>query len=118
MDALFIIKPLYSNRECIMYKKNIILTSGHCHGPSKYHINILVTVMFLLGIFLAGITHFLALGRRLSVEQLVIHTRCLYAAYLSHCILRRTSQSLLDNNGVQSLLRASLARAGVGRRKA
>ena len=66
----------------------------------------------------AGITHFLALGRRLSVEQLVVHTRCLYAAYLSHCILRHTSQSLLDNNGVQSLLRASLARAGVGRRKA
>ena len=66
----------------------------------------------------AGITHFLALGCRLSVEQLVIHTRCLYAVYLSHCILRHSSQSLLDNNGVQSLLRASLARAGVGRRKA
>jgi hypothetical protein len=89
---------------------------GHGTDCIEHYAHCRITVAFFrragLPYLRPSTAAFLSINRRASREQVRIHVSCLYALYLTHCILRHSSQVAVTEERVARLLRASFARSG------
>jgi hypothetical protein len=89
---------------------------GHGCDSIEHYAHCRITVAFLRR---AGLPYprpstssFLLINRRAARERVRIHASCLYALYLTHCILRHSTDVAITEERVARLLRSSFARSG------
>ena len=62
--------------------------------------------------FEPNINCFLMIQRGLSPARISLHARCLYAVYITHCIIRHSTDMNFTVERVRETLRAAFKRAG------
>jgi hypothetical protein len=89
---------------------------GHGRDSIEHYAHCRITVAFFRR---AGLPYprpstssFLLINRRAARERVRIHASCLYALYLTHCILRHSTDAAITDERVARLLRSSFARSG------
>jgi len=89
---------------------------GHGCDSIEHYVHCRITVAFFRRVGLPyaqpSMSAFLLIRRRTTRERIRIHASCLYALYLTHCILRHSSQIAITDERVNRLLRSSFARSG------
>jgi hypothetical protein len=89
---------------------------GHGCDSIEHYAYCRITVAFFhrsgLPYIRPSISAFLLLHRKATREHIRLHASCLYALYLTHCIMRHCSQIDRSEERVNRLLRSSFARSG------